>query len=308
MTATTQMNVTTSPGLYLTDSGIETVLIHLRGIDLPQFAAFPLLDDPAGRLVLADYYREHLAIADDHQFGFVFEAPTWRASTDWGRAVGYDQPALDRINEQSIAFLSDLAADAAGPTAISGCVGPRADGYNPATLVSADEAADYHRPQIAAFERAGADLANAMTMSYPDEAIGVVLAAASVRLPVAISFTLETDGQLPDGTALADAIAIVDAATDAYAAYFGVNCAHPSHIEPALRYPGEWTSRLRALRANASRRSHAELDDATELDEGDPIDLAHGYAELRRHLPGFTIVGGCCGTDARHLAAIADVL
>jgi S-methylmethionine-dependent homocysteine/selenocysteine methylase len=295
------------PGIYLTDSGLETDLIFHHGLDLPAFAAFPLLEQPSGRAQLGRYFRDHLAIAAQHSTAFVLEAPTWRANPDWGRLLGYDQPALDRVNEQAIAFLSELAAEA-GPTVISGCIGPRADGYRPAHRMTVDAARDYHQPQVAAFARAGADLVNAMTINYTDEAIGIVLAAGAVAMPVAISFTVETDGRLPDGTALRDAITAVDAATDQAPVHFGVNCAHPDHLALALAADGDWTGRLRALRANASRRSHAELDEASELDEGDPAELAQGYARLRALVPTFTVLGGCCGTDVRHVAAIATAL
>jgi len=306
--------VRVSDRIYLTDSGIETDLIFHRGAELAEFAAFPLLESNTGRRALAEYYRDHFYLAAEYGFGFVFEAPTWRANPDWGRALGYDQAALDRSNESAIEFLSELATEVEGPSVLSGCVGPRSDGYAPTRPLSVDEAQAYHTPQIVAFERAGADLVNAMTITYPAEATGIVLAAASVQLPVAISFTLERDGRLPDGTALADAIAQVDAATDNAAAYFGINCAHPDHIALALAASaaraasGEWTQRLRALRANASRRSHAELDQAADLDEGDPAELAAGYERLRALVPTLNVLGGCCGTDVRHIAAIAAVL
>jgi homocysteine S-methyltransferase len=300
-----------SDRIHLTDSGIETDLIFHRGVELAEFAAFPLLESNTGRRALAEYYRDHFYLAAEHGFGFIFEAPTWRANPDWGGALGYDQVALDRSNESAIAFLSELATEVEGPSVLSGCVGPRSDGYAPTSHMRADEAQTYHAPQVVAFERAGADLVNAMTITYPAEAIGIVLAAVSVQLPVAISFTLEVDGRLPDGTTLADAITRVDAATGSAAAYFGVNCAHPDHIALALTddaASGGWTRRLRALRANASRRSHAELDEAADLDEGDPAELADGYRRLRELVPTLNILGGCCGTDVRHITAIAAVL
>jgi homocysteine S-methyltransferase len=294
--------------IYLTDSGIETDLIFHRGVELAEFAAFPLLESNTGRRALTEYYRDHFYLAAEHGFGFVFEAPTWRANPDWGGALGYDQAALDRSNESAIAFLSELAVEVEGPSVLSGCIGPRSDGYRPTVRMSADEARAYHAPQIVTFDRSGADLVNAMTITYPAEAIGIVLAAAGVQLPVAISFTLEVDGRLPDGTSLADAIAQVDAATGNGAAYFGINCAHPDHIALALDAGGEWTKRIRALRANASRRSHAELDEAPDLDEGNPTELAEGYRRLRELVPTLTVLGGCCGTDARHVAAIASTV
>jgi len=144
-----------------------------------------------------------------------------------------------------------------------------------------------------------------MTITYPDEAIGIVEAARHAGIPVAVSFTVETDGRLPDGTTLGDAIQRVDEATEGAAAYFGVNCAHPTHLDGALDGGTPWAPRLRGLRANASRKSHAELDEAETLDDGDPEELGREYVELRREMPGLTVLGGCCGTDIRHVRSIA---
>jgi homocysteine S-methyltransferase len=292
--------------VFLTDSGIETDLIFNHGFELPAFASFPLLDALTGREALARYYADHIAVATRTGAGFVLEAPTWRANADWGRAVGYDRSALDRVNRDAIDFMLLIAGTyGAEEAVVSGCVGPRADGYHPAHRQSADEARAYHRPQIETFASTPADMVHAMTITYPAEAIGIVNAACEAAIPVAVSFTVETDGRLPDGTALADAVAQVDAATDGVAAYFGINCAHPDHIAPALKGDLAWTSRLRTLRANASRRSHAELDEAAELDSGDPADLAAGYVQLRARVPSLSLLGGCCGTDVRHVQAIA---
>jgi len=117
-----------------------------------------------------------------------------------------------------------------------------------------------------------------------------------------VSFTVEQDGRLPDGTPLSEAITTVDA--EAAPDYFMVNCAHPSHIAQALTTAGDWCSRVVGLRANASARSHEELDTATDLDEGDPVELARAQDALRPRLPNLALVGGCCGTDARHVAAM----
>ena len=127
-------------------------------------------------------------------------------------------------------------------------------------------------------------------------------------MPAAISFTLEIDGKLPSGDTLADAIARTDAETGAYPAYYMINCAHPTHFEHVLRDGGAWTKRIRGLRANASARSHAELDESTELDDGNPEELGVQYRELRSLLPQLTVVGGCCGTDHRHVAAICKAM
>jgi homocysteine S-methyltransferase len=295
--------------IFLTDSGTETDLVYHHGLDLPSFATFPLLDRADGRDHLARYYREHLEIAARNATGFILEAPTWRANPDWGPALGYDQDALDRVNADAISFMIELASAAdPGPSevVVSGCIGPRSDAYQPTTVMDAAQAQAYHRRQIEAFAATDADMVHAMTIGYADEATGIVAAAAEAGIAVAVSFTLETDGRLPDRSTLAAAVRQVDAATGGAAAYFGINCAHPDHIAAALTGPDRaWTSRLRTLRANASRRSHAELDESDELDDGDPIELAAGYRQLRELVAGFTVLGGCCGTDARHVAAIA---
>lgn len=285
----------------VTDGGLETDLIFHRGMALAEFAAFPLLDDAHGRQVLADYYAEYADIARRTGAALVLEGATWRANPDWGARVGYDRTALDRVNRASIEFLARLR-DRFGvaDTTVGGTIGPRGDGYRPGEPVDPDEAAEYHRPQLEAFAAAGADLATAYTLTDPGEAIGIVRAARAAGVPVGICFTVETDGRLPDGTTLADAVRTVDAA--AAPDHFGVNCAHPTHIAQTLDEPGDWRERIRVLRPNASRRSHAELDDAADLDDGDPADLARTRRDL--DLPAVTVVGGCCGTDARHVAAL----
>ena len=188
---------------------------------------------------------------------------------------------------------------------ISGLLGPRGDGYVPGDVMSADEAAEYHGTQLATFADTDADLVTAITMTNVAEAIGIVAAAASLEMPVVIGFTVETDGRLPSGDSLADAITAVDAATGGWAAYYMVNCAHPTHFVDVLDPSAPWTTRIRSVRANASTMSHDELNEAEELDAGDPQDLAARYLSLREMLPRINVVGGCCGTDHQHIAAIA---
>ena len=294
--------------LFLTDGGIETTLIFHEGLDLPEFAAFDLLKDYEGTRALRRYYEPYASLARAHGLGFVLESPTWRASPRWAAAIGYGEDELSAFNEKAILLMEELRAEyeAEAPIVISGCVGPHDDGYSPTVSLSADEARGYHATQINTFRDTAADMVTAITMTYAAEAVGVARAAAAAELPVAISFTLETDGRLPSGHSLADAIEQVDAETDGTPVYYMINCAHPTHFEPVLEADAPWAKRVRGLRANASTKSHAELDDATELDEGDPDDLAARYSALRTKLPNLTVVGGCCGTDHRHVAAICD--
>ena len=295
--------------VFLTDGGIETVLIFHEGLDLPLFAAFHLLEDEPGTEQLRSYYAPYLALARERGLGFVLESPTWRASPRWAAALGYDTEQLDAFNRKAIALLEAIRdeQEAGGaPIVISGCLGPQDDGYNPATLLTADAAREYHATQIATFADTAADMVTALTMTYAEEAIGVARAAAEAGIPAAISFTVETDGRLTSGKALGDAIEQVDTETAASPSYYMINCAHPSHLASVLEHGGGWRERIRGLRPNASTRSHAELDESDELDEGNPADLGAGYAELGERLPRLNVLGGCCGTDHRHVAAIRD--
>ncbi len=294
--------------LFLTDGGIETTLIFHEGLDLPYFAAFHLMGDKKGRDALIRYYESYIAIAKDDGLGFILESPTWRASADWGGKLGYTRDAIAAVNRHSIELMHALKAkheSSTTPIVVSGCVGPRGDGYDPGKVMSALEAEAYHGHQISAFADAGADMATAITMTNSNEAIGIGAAAAQAGLPVAISFTLETDGRLPTGQTLEEAIAEVDAATAAYPAYYMINCAHPTHFESVMSLDASWAKRIRGLRANASRRSHQELNDAPDLDAGDPIELAAQYRDLMRNHPQINVLGGCCGTDHRHIASIS---
>jgi S-methylmethionine-dependent homocysteine/selenocysteine methylase len=307
--------MTTSPSdllsddFMITDAGIETVLLFQRGIDLPSFAAFPLLDTEDGRRALAEYIGDFVSLADRHGAGLVLETPTWRANPDWGAALGYSRDDLRRVAHESV-----QAADAtrstrtgSGRTLISGCVGPRGDGYVPGEVMSAHEAAAYHSQQIGDMADAGADLVTSFTFSYLEEGVGFAAAAAERGIPAVVGFTVETDGRLPTGMPLGEAIESVDAATGSSVAWYMVNCAHPDHVAADLPDGSEsWAGRVGALRSNASRLSHAELDEAEELDDGDPSELAQGAMSLRTAFPNLQIVGGCCGTDIRHVTAMAE--
>jgi len=285
---------------------METVLIFDYGLELPDFASFVLLDQPAGVQAFRSYYVRFLDIARERAAGIVLDTPTWRANADWGERLGYSPEALADVNRRGVALLEELRRDAKGmQLVISGCIGPRGDGYQVGDAMTSEEAESYHQPQVETFAGTTADLVSALTLTYVDEAVGIVRAAEKAGIPSVVSFTLETDGRLPSGQALKDAVAEVDAETGAAAAYFMVNCAHPTHFEPVLADGG--LERVRGLRANASSKSHAELDEAEELDQGDPHELAEQYRSLRLAWPNLTVVGGCCGTDHRHVDEICAV-
>ena len=296
-----------SGSLFIADGGMETTLIFRDGLDLPHFAAFTLVDDGRGRAGLRAYYEPYLAVASDHGVGVVLDTPTWRANPDWGALLGYSPEQLDDVNRRAVELLDELRGDDAN-VLISGCVGPRGDGYVPGELMSADEAERYHSRQVGTFGASGADLVSAITMTYAEEAIGIARAAPAAGVPVVLSFTVETDGRLPSGQPLREAIEQADAETGGSVAYFMVNCAHPTHFDGVLAGDEPWVKRVRGLRPNASTKSHAELDEAEELDEGDPADLGARLGELRRRLPELTVVGGCCGTDERHIGEMCKAV
>lgn len=293
---------------FLTDGGLETTLIYHDGIDLPCFASFVLLKTPEGVQRLRDYYALYAGMAKRAGVGFVLESMTWRAHADWGAKLGYSRSELAEANRQAIDLMVEIRErfEAPGtPYVISANVGPRGDGYDPSRIMSPDEAQAYHAEQIAVFRDTPADLVSAFTLNYVNEGIGFARAAKAAGMPVVLSFTLETDGKLPTGETLKDAILAVDAATDAAPVYYMINCAHPTHFSGVLNSDERWIERIGGFRANASRRSHAELDKATDLDDGDPVEFGRLHADLRRLLPHACVLGGCCGTDHRHVEQIA---
>ena len=291
----------------LTDGGIEKALTFHEGFDLPLFASFILLKSVEGRRGLRRYYRRYIKVAHGEGLGLVLDSPTWRASRDWGAQLGYDADDLAAANRKAIEMLVQLRTsfEAGQPFVISGSIGPRADGYPPQTMMTPAEAADYHADQIASFDAAGVDMISAITMTHTGEAMGIARAAAERGVPLTLSFTVETDGRLPSGQPLKEAIREVDADPSGGPAYYMINCAHPDHFRSVLEPGAAWTARIYGLRANASRLSHAELDAAEALDEGDPQELANDYADLLALLPNLRVFGGGDGTDYRHVHAIA---
>ena len=296
-------------GPFLTDGGIETTLIFHEGLELPHFAAFHLLRSPEGEAALYKYFRTYAEIAKRFGAGLILESATWRANADWGIRLGYTSEALADANRKAIHLLENVRnayATDRTQVVISGCVGPRGDGYVPANVMSELQAEAYHRPQVESFAGSAADMVCAITMNYVEEAVGIARAARQAGLPVALSFTVETDGRLPTGQPLKGAIEQVDEATSAYPCYYMINCAHPTHSERVLAAGEPWVERIRGLRANASRMSHAELNDAPELDTGNPAELGLEYAQLKTRLRQLNVMGGCCGTDHRHIEQIAS--
>ncbi|HRJ75534.1 MAG TPA: homocysteine S-methyltransferase family protein [Anaerolineales bacterium] len=296
-----------SRDVFITDGGIETDLIFHHGMELPSFASFVLLQDEKGSEALRNYFRGYAEIARNEKVGLVLEAATWRSNPGWGKQLGYSENDLEEINRKAIDMLVEFRKEYETEdtkVVISGCLGPRGDGYSPSNVMSAQEAEKYHSVQINTFKQTEADLVTAITMNYVEEALGIAQAAKSLGMPVVISFTVETDGKLPTGQTLKDAIEQVDKETGNHPAYYMINCAHPSHFADVLESGEAWAERIGGIRANASKKSHAELDFSVALDEGNPAELGQDYIVLFDKLKNLTVLGGCCGTDARHIAEI----
>lgn len=299
-----------SHNLFLTDGGTETTLIFHEGMNLPHFAAFDLLKNALGYEVLRKYFSKYARLAQKYQVGYILETVTWRASRDWGIKLGYSTTEIANFNRQAVKLLQDIRNEYANdntPMIISGCLGSRGDGYNPTEIMNEVEAKSYHSKQIATLCESQVDLVTAMTMTYVEEAIGISKAAANASVPVVISFTVETDGKLPTGQSLRSAIEQVDSATDSTPVYYMINCAHPQHFASILDEKRDWVKRICGIRANASIKSHAELDEAETLDDGNPKELAYQYQQLKSKLPHLNVLGGCCGTDIRHIEKICQV-
>ena len=306
----TKKNITMDKPLLI-DGGLETTMVFHHGIELNHFAAFELLNKPKTRDLIMAYYRKYLNLAKAYGTGFILESATWRANPDWGAELGFSKKELSDINRLAIQQLHALKksyANTINPIMVSGGIGPRSDGYVVTNKMDIDTAKAYHALQIEAFSQAGADMATALTLNYIDEGLGIAAAARTVGLPIALSFTVETDGNLPSGETLQEAIETIDHGTDNYPMYYMINCAHPSHFAHQLKADSQWRERIMGIRANASHKSHAELDEATTLDTGDAEDLAIWYKTLRTWLPNLRVYGGCCGTDESHIEAICKQL
>lgn len=299
-----------SDTLFIADGGIETDLIFNHGIEIREFAAHTLLPEKSGREAMARYFRKYLAFARELKTGFILDSQTWKAHLHWASDLGATEEELRQANHDSIAFIAGLRnefADNPVPIVLSAIIGPRGDAYSPELEVAEHEAEDYHAKQIGWLAETEVDMISAVTFTQASEAVGLVRAARKAGMPVVVSFTVETDGNLPSGQSLKDAIETVDRDTDTGPAYFMVNCAHPEHFMHVL-VDAPWARRIHGIRCNASRKSHAELDESETLDWGNPAEFADQYREIRTLMPWLNIFGGCCGSDFRHVEAMARKL
>jgi len=304
----------------LTGGGIETYLLFIQNLELREFCGFELYMQPEElRRAEEAFLRPTADAALESGCDLLVDAMTWRAQTDYLRALGYDDALLETINQDAVRWVRGFIERwrSSNPGAqettlfVSGDVGPRGDGYRVEGEIPIEAALAYHKRQIDALASAGADVIAALTMTNVNESIAIVRAARESGLPCIVSPTVETDGRTPEGISLGSFIERVDAATEAAPLFYMVNCAHPSHLDATLRSAKQrkegWLDRFEGLRANASCKSHEELDNSTEIDRGDPAALASELVGLSKEY-GLRLLGGCCGTDSEHIRAIAERL
>ena len=295
---------------YLSEGGSETELMYKYGFELPQFAMFPLLDNPDAVAKMQEMFRSYLDVVAKNGMCALMGGLDYRASPDWGELLGYSPQGLANANHQSIAFLREIAKEYASDIPeilIQGLIGPRGDAYERNVTITENEAEDYHSVQLETLKEADVDLAMALTFNNIPESIGVARAAAKIGVPLGISLSLDSSSKLNSGPELADAITIIDAETDRSAAFFSINCSHPVEYEPAI-VPGEWMNRVRGVRPNASKMEKIELCQIGHLEEGDPEELGMLCGDLAKRYPHMDIWGGCCGTWNTHLDEIAKNL
>lgn len=270
----------------------------------------PLIYDAAGRAAMTDIYTRYIAIGVKHGLPILVAAPTWRANAERiGRHTDRD---MATVNRDAVDFVRQVAGnvdDRATPVFVGGLMACRGDAYQPEAALSADAAEAFHAPQAGALADAGAAYIMAATLPALSEAVGMARALSPLPVAYILSFVIGRTGTLLDGTDLKTAITAIDGAVSRPPAFFMVNCVHPRTLAMRLdREPAAggapFDGRLWGIQANTSTRTPDELDGRKTLDGASPEPFADMLADLnRRH--GLKIIGGCCGTDHRHLAAVA---
>ncbi|HEY8592653.1 MAG TPA: homocysteine S-methyltransferase family protein [Sphingomicrobium sp.] len=293
---------------YLAEGGQETELMYGHGFELPKFALFPLLDDAAAVVQLKAMYEAVLQVAVRHRMSVMLGGLDYRASPDWAGLLGIDAVRLADYQHRSVAFLREVAEpylEKLPHILVSGIVGPQGDAYERNQTVTASSAEAYHGTQMDNLASAGVDLVQAMTFTSSHEAIGVIRAAQARELPIVVSFMTDSPDEPGGQRSFRQTIEDVDRATDSYALFYGINCAHPREFEPLLRDQGEWLNRIGLLRPNASAKDKVELCQIGHLERGDARELAQLMGVLAARLPNVRVLGGCCGTWDEHLDLIA---
>ncbi len=295
---------------FITEGGIETEIMYKWGFEMPHFAMFPLLDNPQAAAAIKGMYRRYLDVVAKYKQSALIGGFDYRASPDWGNLLGYSASALRDANLQSIQFLRDVAEEYKSDidqALFSGCVGPRGDAYQTKNTMDRYQAAEYHAIQLETLKLANVDLAWALTFGDPEEAIGVCMAAESLDIPLAVSFSLDSSHHLNTGGSFSKAVEYVDEQTNNFPEFYSLNCSHPDEFNPAIKQ-GKWINRVRCFRPNATKMDKISLCKLGHLEEGDPVELGYQMSDLHSRFPHIDIWGGCCGTCDTHLEQIVSHL
>lgn len=264
--------------------------------------------DHAGREALRTLYGQYLEIGRAAGLPMIVGTPTWRASAERVRLAGLAEVDVNGDGVRFLASIRDAYGRYVGRVIIAGMMGCAVDAYRPETALSEEEAVVFHRPQAQALAAGGVDCLLAATLPHAGEARGLARAMAECEVPYMLSFVVRPDCTLLDGTPLGEAVAAIDAAAAPAPLCYLLNCVHPRVFEAALLSERGRSrcvrERVIGLQANASAKSPEELDGSPCLDSDPPEVLADAMLRLRRRF-GTKILGGCCGTDNRHIACIA---
>lgn len=294
-------------GNVMINGGLETTLIYKHNLDLPFFSCIDLFKTEETKQIMYDYYLDYVKAAKKYNVPVIIDTPTWRFNKDWAIQSGYNDQQLANRNKEAVDLVRGLK-DVYDNVIISGELGPRYDGYVISEKMTTEEAQQYHSAQVESFSSSNVDIITAATMNYVEEALGVTLAAKSTSTPLVVSFTLSSEGDLPSGMTLKEAIMKVDTISGEYPLHYMINCVHPVYFAELLKKNKDqaWIKRIKGIRPNASSKSHEELDNLGTLDVGDMDELANYCKEIQDSCKHIKLFGGCCGTTVEHIECIYE--
>jgi homocysteine S-methyltransferase len=296
--------------IILTEGAVIERLHRDPSIELdPHILNAGLIHENKGRRALEKIYRNYIGVGLKYNLPILLAAPTWRANPDRIEASGCR--GHEKINADCVRFLQSIRNtydDYSKLMFIGGLMACRGDAYRPEEALTEPDAADFHKPQAAMLAESGVDYLMAATLPAVSEARGMAKTLSDLRIPYVISFVIRPDGTLLDGTPLHRAIDQIDSTTEHPPFFYLINCVHPSVFARGLGRETEISKSIRkrvlGLQANTSSRSPEELDGLEQLDGSDPDKFAEEMLDLH-HQFGIKVIGGCCGTDHRHIHAIA---
>lgn len=294
--------------MILMEGALGERLKREYGLTLDEYVAMAnLIYDEKGAIALTNLWNEYIDIARKYQLPFMATTPTRRANQERIKEAG----CSENIIRDNVKFLRNIQRNSGIEMYVGGLMGCKGDAYTEEGALSERDAYVFHKWTAEQFEKAGADFLYAGIMPTLPEAAGMAKALESTDLPYIISFTIQEDGRLIDGTRITDAIRYIDEITSSKPICYMTNCVHPSIVYKALSQPFNENeivrSRFWGIQANTSPLSYAELDGSADLKCSEPEEFATEMMKLS-DVGNFKIWGGCCGTDNRHMECVAREL